>query len=144
MTTDLDLLNLTAPYSALSRIKPRRLWNPSLLPSLLPPHLLPTSLLPPPLSPDLNPPGWKCLNGPLKITNFDFWLFACFRNFDSTQCPETAKAQMIIQAMPLDKIPPFRNIIKWSNFKKNKISEFGGAKHTLVSSFFLSTNLCEK
>ena len=32
----------------------------------------------------------------------------------------------MLQAMPLDKTPPFHNIIKWSNFKKKLIAEFGG------------------
>ena len=52
--------------------------------------------------------------------NYDFynWLAACSRNFETTQCPEGARNQMMLQAMTLDKTPQFNNITNWDSFKK--------------------------
>ena len=53
------------------------------------------------------------------------WITTCSRSFEITQCHETFRTQMMINAMPLEKTPEFNNITNWTNFKKQFISEFG-------------------
>ena len=50
--------------------------------------------------------------------NYDFytWTTACSRSFETTQCPEGVRTQLMTLNMTLDKTPQFNNITNWTNF----------------------------
>ena len=61
-----------------------------------------------------------------KNYKFYTWFSACSSSFEITKCPESARTQLMRQAMPLDKTPQFNNISDWTLFKKKLITGFGG------------------
>ena len=64
-----------------------------------------------------------------KSYNFYTWLSTCSQNFDLTHVSDAAKVQFMVQAMPLEKTPPFHYMGNWPDFKKKLISEFKRDSH---------------
>ena len=95
--------------------------------SLIPPIPTPTPLsYTPPPSTRFKPPRMVIPQWSGKNYEFYTWLSACSISFEPPKCPETARTQMMCQAMPFDKTPQFNNISDWAIFKKKLISKFGG------------------
>ena len=95
------------------------------------PTQIPFSTPPPPSSrfkpPRMEIPWWSGKN-----YEFYSWLSAYSRSLETTKCPEAPRTQMMFQALPLDKTPPFNNISDWVIFKKKLISKFGGIPYLCV------------
>ena len=73
----------------------------------------------------LKPPRMEATTWSGKSYDFYSWLASTTHVFTFSNCHNTAKTQIMLQAMLLDKRGSFFNITDWNKFKNKLINDFG-------------------